>query len=132
MGRQGRLAFMAWVSGLFSPLVSPPLTPFSVNPLFCRHPLKRSAVGKGDFYFSRDTPQLPPPLSTVQAVSFAVTKKKKKPRVMRENQSHKMKARSGTKAAVCSNRYATDKRGACCAHIINNTKVKRDFFIYQK
>ena len=45
---------------------------------------------------------------------------------------HKVKARSGTKAAACSNRYATDKRGARCAHIINNTKVKRDFFIYQK
>ena len=29
---------------------------------------------------------------------------------------HKMKARSGTKAAVCSNRYATDKRAAAAAN----------------
>ena len=28
---------------------------------------------------------------------------------------HKVKARSGTKAAVCSNRYATDKRAAAAA-----------------
>ena len=31
---------------------------------------------------------------------------------------HKVKARSGTKAAACSNRYATDKRGARCAQIL--------------
>ena len=72
LGRQGRLAFMAWVSGLFSPLVSPPYTPFSVNPLFCRHPLKRSLNGKQDFYFSREIRRLPPPLSTVQEDNFAV------------------------------------------------------------
>ena len=30
---------------------------------------------------------------------------------------HKVKARSGTKAAACSNRSATDKRGARCAPI---------------
>ena len=29
---------------------------------------------------------------------------------------HKMKARSGTKAAACSNRYATDKRAAAAAN----------------
>ena len=36
-----------------------------------------------------------------------------------------MKARSGTKAAVCSNLYATDKRGARRAQILiyNNNKA---------
>jgi hypothetical protein len=29
---------------------------------------------------------------------------------------HKVKARSGTKAAACSNRYATDKRAAAAAN----------------
>ncbi|MBQ1903125.1 MAG: hypothetical protein II168_02040, partial [Ruminococcus sp.] len=32
------------------------------------------------------------------------------------NRYHKVKARSGTKAAACSNRYATDKRAAAAAN----------------
>ena len=40
---------------------------------------------------------------------------------------HKVKARSGTKAAACSNRYATDKRGARCAQI----RIYRDLHIVQ-
>ena len=121
LGRQGRLAFMAWVSGLFSPSGFSPfdfakqnLPPFSVKLLFCRadavgfHPTQTSAehhsrplfVKRAVIRFPSHFPQ------AALFICFATPQRVQNLLLGFEVTLRKI-ARSVTMVAVRSNRYAT-------------------------